>query len=78
MNDNLPIIATSTICGPCKILKNRLTELKIPFNLKDMFIDREFFAEHGIRSVPTLIIPETEEKFIGFDQIMTYFTQNEK
>lgn len=67
-----PILATSQFCGPCKILKDTLDPNS--YEVRDMVSDRDFFMEHGIRSVPTLVVGN--EKITGFDQISAYFREN--
>lgn len=54
------IIATTTWCKPCKILKSRLEQEDLLSNvvIKDSFVDFEFFKERNIKSVPQLLIIE--------------------
>ena len=67
-----PILASSQFCGPCKLLKDRLDPNS--YEVRDMESDRAFFIEHGIRSVPMLIIGN--EKITGFEPILAYFREN--
>lgn len=69
-----PTLATSTFCGPCKLLKTRLDEIGANYEIRDMVEHREYFNEHQIRSVPVLITAETE-KIYGADKILAYFQE---
>lgn len=70
-----PVLATSEFCGPCKMLKPRLDQMNAVYETRDMVVDREFFTEYAIRSVPTLITPEGD-KIGGSDQILAYFSRS--
>lgn len=48
-------LATATWCAPCKALKAKLQSLGVKIETKDIDNDPEFFKEHEIRSVPTLV-----------------------
>jgi hypothetical protein len=67
-----PILATSTFCGPCKMLKDSLDPNS--YEVRDMEKDRDFFVENRIRSVPTLLVGE--RKITGAVEISAYFREN--
>jgi len=39
MNEKTVTLATSRICGPCTMLKNKLASLKLEVDVKDFNID---------------------------------------
>lgn len=67
-------LATSRTCGPCSMLKNKLTALNLEVDVKDFSIeeDKEFFIKHGIRAVPRLVIESEDgvELIQGMDEII--------
>lgn len=68
-------VLTSSTCGPCKMLKNKLLKLEgLVYESKDYGIkeDQEFFKTHNIRSVPRLVIEEDGKVEIiqGIDDII--------
>ena len=70
----IPTLATSTFCGPCKMLKSRLDAGGFSYAVADMMEDRIFFQDNAVRSVPTLV---TESGNIsGVDAILAYFQEN--
>jgi len=55
-------LLTNKTCGPCRVIKNKLMDLKLEVNTLD-FSDpetHEFFSKHGIRSVPRLVVEDDE------------------
>lgn len=76
------ILATSPTCGPCKQIKQYIEDRfgkTHPFIFKCVSEDIEFFREHGIRSVPVLILKndkgEVFRRYDGSQEIMNYFTE---
>lgn len=69
------ILATSSWCGPCKAVKEFMANEKIDFELKDMEDDFEFFKQHNIKSVPTLVCGN--DIYSGSDVIITFLKNNE-
>ena len=67
-------LLTSTTCGPCTVLKNKLKTLKLEVNTKDYSNpeDKEFFIKHNIRSVPRLVVEDSDNVEIiqGIDDIV--------
>lgn len=53
-------------CTPCKQLSATLNEIDIPFPVVEIDIDDNLDAaiEHGIRSVPTLILMDDDNNII--------------
>jgi hypothetical protein len=54
------IIATSKTCGPCHVLKARLTRMGITPVFKDSSNpdDIPWFRKHSIRNIPCLVIED--------------------
>jgi glutaredoxin len=74
-------LATSPSCGPCNVLKNRLTKLGISVENRSFDPDTsEWFAKHNIKSVPRLVVEndETGEARIiqGIDDIIEELQSN--
>lgn len=68
------ILASATWCGPCHGLKKRLQDNNLydKVEIKDADKDHEFFKEHSIKSVPILVIIDSEknvESVQGVDDI---------
>tara|TARA_R110001599_G_scaffold138203_1_gene317494 strand:+ start:169 stop:378 length:210 start_codon:yes stop_codon:yes gene_type:complete len=61
-------IATASWCAPCKTLKARIESSGVKVEFKDMDVDPNFFMQHGIRSVPSLVT-DTGEVIFGADEI---------
>jgi len=72
--NNIPTLATSSWCEPCKQLKKQLKETGVTVDIVDMTENTDYFLKHKIRSVPTLIL-ETEEKIVGFENILLYLNK---
>lgn len=69
------VLLTSSTCGPCHMLKNRLEKEKLTVETKTYNDpdDREFFIEHKIKSVPRLVIIDEDDKIEivqGMDEIV--------
>ena len=60
---------TSPWCGPCRIFKPIIQELKSNSNYKITIIDsesdQESFFRYGVGSVPTLIFEDSNENIIA-------------
>ena len=71
---SIKTLATSKTCGPCMVLKNKITALNLEVVVKDFTIeeDKEFFTKHSIRSVPRLVIEDGDDVEIiqGMDEII--------
>lgn len=57
------------------MIKTRLDELGVAYEVRDMMTDRDYFVQHQIRSVPVLITSEAE-KIFGPNEILAYFQKN--
>lgn len=68
-------LVTATWCGPCKTLKSQLAEDRIEVDIIDADENVEYLREHGIRSVPSLIV-EGEVKEIVTSGIFEYLKAN--
>jgi thioredoxin 1 len=51
---------TADWCGPCKILKNTLTEMNVPVTIIDSDVDTSMATQYQVRAVPTMIISEND------------------
>lgn len=60
---------TASWCQPCKALAKNLEEAKldIPIEVIDIDVHDDVAIDHGIRSVPTLILKDgtTEKRLVG-------------
>lgn len=69
------IVLTSSLCGPCYLLKNRLKDEGIEADTLDMTDPKnlDFFRKHGIKSVPRLVIEDgdTVEIVQGIEDIVS-------
>lgn len=74
------ILATSPLCGPCKVVKKYLEDNKIEVTIKDVSEDLPWFKENGINSVPVLIIKNDNAtiKLHGSPDIIGYLEQYER
>jgi len=67
-------LCISPSCGPCSMLKSKLSKLGLEVEVKDYSLagDREFFIKHEIRSVPRLVVEDGENVTIiqGIDEII--------
>lgn len=67
-------LATSASCGPCHMLKSKISKLGLTVETKDYFdhSTHEWFQKHGIRTVPTLVIEDADNTEIvkGVDDIL--------
>lgn len=67
-------LLTSSQCGPCTVLKNKLNTLKLEVVTKDYSIEehKKFFTKHNIRSVPRLVIEDGDNVEIiqGIEEII--------
>jgi predicted thioredoxin/glutaredoxin len=52
------ILASASWCGPCQVVKARLQSenLSDRIEVKDADTDISFFKDHGIKSVPRLLV----------------------
>ena len=67
-------LATSTTCGPCFMLKNRITKEELTVEIKLLEEDYKWFKKHEIKLVPQLVIIEDSvvTKIQGQDDIIKY------
>jgi hypothetical protein len=71
-------LATSSFCGPCKIIKEYIKSNNLTVEIKDMDEDPNFFSTHNIKSVPCLTITKGEDivaNITGQSNIMTFFQE---
>lgn len=69
------ILATSPLCGPCKIVKKYIEDNTLQVTIKDVSDDLQFFKDHGITSVPTLLVKEgglVTSRYQGSPDILKY------
>lgn len=82
MNRKL-ILASATWCGPCHGLKKRLQDNNLydKVEIKDADKDQDFFKNHGIKSVPRLVIMDGDnevESIQGIDDIYKAISDHSK
>jgi hypothetical protein len=66
-------IATSTTCGPCTVLKNKIKQLNLTVEVKELSTENmDWFIKHSIKSVPRLVIEDGDNVEIiqGIDDII--------
>jgi hypothetical protein len=67
------ILCSAQWCVPCQGLKKQLAAREIVMEIKDADDDRQFFIDHGVKSVPTLLVFENGlllEKVTGSFEIL--------
>jgi glutaredoxin len=67
------ILATSSLCGPCSMLKSKIAKLGLIVETKEHSKETaDWFKKHQIRTVPKLVIEEgdTVEIIQGMDDII--------
>jgi hypothetical protein len=70
---NKLVLASATFCGPCQMLKSKITAENLTVEIKNMEDDIEFFRQHNIKVVPRLIVFKGDELIdmvSGSDQIL--------
>jgi hypothetical protein len=70
---NKLILASAQFCGPCSMLKSRITKESLEVEIKQMENESEFFRQHNIKTVPRLLIfkgDELMEVIQGSDDIL--------
>lgn len=75
------ILATSKTCGPCHMLRSKLTKSAITVDTRSMS-DAEnipWFREKNIKSVPVLIVEDEQgielDRIFGAEDIFNYLKQ---
>lgn len=71
-------LATSSFCGPCKIIKEYIKNNNLKVEIMDMDESPFFFSIHSIKSVPCLVIMKGDDlvnTITGQSNIMTYFQE---
>jgi predicted thioredoxin/glutaredoxin len=76
------ILASASWCGPCQVVKARLQSenLMDRVEIKDADIDGAFFKDHGIKSVPRLLVIDGEtvvETVQGSEDIIKRIKQDQ-
>jgi glutaredoxin len=68
------ILATSSSCGPCHMIKSKIQKLGLTVDIKDFSdpVNREWFTKHDIKAVPRLVIEDGDDVQIiqGMDDII--------
>lgn len=64
-------LASATWCGPCQALKAQIVKEGLSVEIIDMDTNQMFFKDHGIKSVPTLVVfgNDGHELITGSDKI---------
>ena len=66
-------VFTATWCGPCKMIKPGLLELKeegLDIEFIDVDENHDFAVEQGIKAVPTLIYFEEDHELVRYSGFM--------
>lgn len=74
------VLTTAEWCGPCKAIKEQITKNNYNVDIKDFDQDKDFFKEHGIKSVPTLLVFDDDNlasKVNGTDAILDVIKENQ-
>lgn len=75
-------LMTASWCGPCMVLKRRLTEQKLTPEYVDIDTEegRALSIKYTIRSVPTLLVidGDTHEQIKGIEDIINALKEEEK
>lgn len=68
---------TSPTCQPCKELNRQIQETFAQVELEEVDVTKnhDIVMEYGVRSVPTLVNTDTEEKFVGLEPILGYLRE---
>jgi glutaredoxin-related protein len=71
---------TSTTCGPCAMLKNKLKSQELVVETVDPYSDMETSRKYGIKSIPTLVVIDGDsfELVKGSEDILNTIKANIK
>lgn len=67
------ILATSSFCGPCHILKRKILDENLKVETVEMESDQSVFKKYSVRSVPRLLVIEDDvlqESVQGIEDII--------
>ena len=67
------ILATSSFCGPCLILKRKIADEKLEVETIEMESDPSLFKKYNVRSVPRLLVIDEDvlqESVQGIEDII--------
>ena len=74
------VLTTAEWCGPCKGVKEQISKNNYDVEIKDFDNDKEFFKDHGIKTVPTLLVFDGDNlvsKVNGTDAILNVIKENQ-
>ena len=69
------VLATSETCGSCKAVKEQIEKNSYDVEIVDLTDDPQFFLEHKIKTLPTLIVGDGTLKVYGPNAIMEYLRE---
>jgi glutaredoxin len=75
------ILATSSFCGPCHILKRKITDEKLEVETVEMESDPSLFKKYSVRAVPRLLVIEDDvlqESVQGIEDIIKKIKEHAK
>jgi glutaredoxin len=75
------ILATSTFCGPCHILKRKIADEKLEVETVEMESDPSLFKKYNVRAVPRLLVIEDDvlqESVQGIEDIIKKIKEHAK
>lgn len=74
MIKTIEVIGTSG-CGKCRLLKMWLDSKELPYKYRDISYDQEaveILREHGLKSLPQLMIDDKIVEFEEYNDILKY------
>ena len=75
------ILATSSFCGPCHILKRKISDEKLEVETIEMESDPSLFKKYNVRSVPRLLVIDEDvlqEPVQGIEDIIKKINEHAK
>lgn len=55
------ILATASFCGPCQLLKRKISSEGLEVETVEMESNTELFKKYNVRAVPRLLVIENDE-----------------
>ena len=55
------ILATANFCGPCQLLKRKISDEKLEVEMVEMESNMDLFKKYNVKAVPRLLVIENDE-----------------
>jgi thiol-disulfide isomerase/thioredoxin len=55
------ILATANFCGPCQLLKRKISDEKLEVEMVEMESNMDLFKKYNVKAVPRLLVVENDE-----------------